>query len=242
MNNRRYRTQSLAALLPATLFVTALLGSSSLAAQTEPTPRERAESVHQLMHHGLAMATEAADLVMISQLGMAPNLDAQGVDHGREGLVQGRELIESAADIGSALEGQVSVTMLNFTTHLREAYLDYVEIVEGMPVPDPDSEQMAVHHMHMMINHTVRIAADSANLTMIGTRDRDADVAELGALHGRAMLDNARLRLEQLMVGPSMQRAHQADLTDSPMQTAHQMVESARRIFDLMDAMPVSTE
>jgi len=203
------------------------------------TPQQRAESGHRLIHHGLAMATEAADLVMISQLGMAPNLDEATMKHGRDGLVQGRELIENATVIATELDGRVNSAMLAFSIELAEASMSYVSLIESMPAPGPEAERMAVHQMHMLINHAVRMAADGANLNMIGRQSRDTDVAELGGLHGTAMLDKALLMIDQVLTGPSMQRAHQAGLTRTTMQTTHQMARSARELVSLMSRMPV---
>lgn len=235
----RAKTKNHFLLTMLTCLMTGLLAMPVLAQQALSTA-ERVESAHRLMHHGLAMASEAADLVMISELGLGEGLGETSVDHAREALQRGRDLIESAADHADELDGEASEAMLDFTQSLETAYLNYVDVLEGMSAPAPSDETMPVHQMHMLLNHAVRMAADGANLNMIGSSDRDRRVAELGGEHGDMMLERARDIIEQVMSGDAMQAAHQAGLTGSPMQTAHQLGQAGRDIIQLMDRMPVS--
>lgn len=204
-----------------------------------PTPRERVEAVHVLMHHGLAMASEGADLIMISQLGLEPNLDVESLTHGRESIAAGRELIDRALAVNSELADEVPAVMLDYTSRLGDSYLAIADVLDNMDAPDIESDTAALHHMHMMLNHALRMAADGSNLRMLGTSDRDVSVAQLGGEHGARMLANARAMVDQVLTGPSMENAHAQGLTGGPMRTAHMLAESIQSVISMMEEMPV---
>lgn len=217
-------------------------GAGQSAVREEPAPptaRQRVEAAHMLMHHGLVMASEGADLVMISELGMGPGLDEESVEHGRQIVASGRTLIERAGGVAAELDGVADPFALDFTDELDVAYLAVVEQLEGMPSLDPEAERHSVHHMHMLLNHALRTAVAGANLRMLGTPDRDASVVELSGNHGTQMIDNAEQLVEQVLSGPSMDQAHEEGLTGEPMTTAHSLAESIQIVIDLARQMPL---
>lgn len=212
--------------------------------ETQPmvdlSPRERIEGVHMLMHHGLAMVAEGADLVMISQLGVEPNMDDKGIQHGRAIVASGRDLIEEALVVNQSLGEIANQPLVDFTSELGESYLAVTDVLDNMEAPELSSEAAALHHMHMMLNHALRMAADGASLRMLGTHERDVAVAQLGGRHGEQMLANANEMVEQVLTGPSMDNAHTLGLVGDPMRTTHMLADSVKAVIALMEQMPAS--
>ncbi|MDN5869485.1 MAG: hypothetical protein L0H73_02000 [Nitrococcus sp.] len=99
---------------------------------------------------------------------------------------------------------------------------------------------MAMHHMHMMINHAVEMAAAGSDLIMLGQMGMTEDVDRLSINHGKMMIQNARSLMEKIMEGKAMKSLHKEGVTPTAsdeMGYTHQLFESASSYIDTLSRM-----
>jgi hypothetical protein len=115
----------------------------------------------------------------------------------------------------------------------------------GTPAHSEDKESadvsMALHHMHIMINHAVEMAAEGSNLVMIGEMDMAKGVDALSISHGRQMIKHAKSLLEEIMKGDAMGRLHKEGKTpetSKEMAYTHNLAKAAMSYIDLLSRMP----
>jgi hypothetical protein len=112
--------------------------------------------------------------------------------------------------------------------------------MEDMSSPD----MMAMHHMHMMINHAVQMAADGADMIMLGQMGMAADIDKLTMDHGKTMMSDARSMVSEMMEGKEMKEMHAKGMTPekSPMMgMSHKQAEAAMKVIDLLSKMPAAS-
>lgn len=100
---------------------------------------------------------------------------------------------------------------------------------------------MTLHHMHIMINHAVEMAAEGSNLIMIGEMDMAKGVDALSISHGRQMLKHAKSPLEEVMKGDAMARLHKEGKTpeaSKEMAYTHNLAKAAMTYIDMLARMP----
>lgn len=100
--------------------------------------------------------------------------------------------------------------------------------------------EMAMHHMHIMINHAVEMAAEGSNLIMIGQMSMAKGVDKLSIEHGKAMIKHAKSLLTDITEGDSMMSLHKEGLTpeaSSAMAYTHNLAKSASVYIDLLSSM-----
>lgn len=97
---------------------------------------------------------------------------------------------------------------------------------------------MQMHHLHLMINHSVEMAAEGANLMMLGQMGMDKQSDEKTIQHGKAMIDQANKMLDQALSGDTMKKLHEGDAAkSSQMAYTHKLGESAKAYIDELQAM-----
>jgi hypothetical protein len=103
---------------------------------------------------------------------------------------------------------------------------------------------MTLHHMHIMINHAVEMAAEGSNLVMIDEMDMAKGVDALSirlVSHGRQMVKHAKSLLEEIMKGDAMGRLHKEGKTPETsreMAYTHDLAKAAMSYVDLLSRMP----
>jgi hypothetical protein len=103
---------------------------------------------------------------------------------------------------------------------------------------------MAMHHMHMMINHALQMAADGANLIMLGQMGMAGDVDKLSVDHGKAMMNDGKSMVTDMMESKEMKDMHAKGMTPekSPMMgMSHKHAEAAMKVIDLLSKMPAAS-
>jgi hypothetical protein len=194
----------------------AIMAGGAVSAQA-PTPKgasEEAMALHHLhmsmLDHGLGMAAEGSNLLMLSEMGMAAEFDPTTRAHGQAMLKRGHELIERALS-GEEMkglhekEGTEDATMRQ-THELGEAMKAVVSVLEAIrpgEVKKP-GEEMTLHHMHMALNHALAMAAEGSDLIMLGEMGMAAKVDTASVEHGKAMLADARKLWSEVMKGKAM--------------------------------------
>ncbi|REJ79951.1 MAG: hypothetical protein DWQ36_01610 [Acidobacteria bacterium] len=203
----------------------------------------RMQHLHVLLHEGLGLVLDGADLVMVANLGLDPSMDRKSSEHGDAVMKAGRELLEAA---GGAIEGigESGSERLAYTRELQRAFVAVAEHLEGMQAPKLSQEKdLGLHHMHLMTHHALRSAATGANLNMLASVDSSGEVDELSDRHGEWLLSNAKNTIARVLEGPSMQRLHDEGGYDTElMSLTHQLAQSADEAIELMLQMPERAE
>lgn len=102
---------------------------------------------------------------------------------------------------------------------------------------------MVMHHMHVLINHAMEMAAGGSNLVMLGEMDMAPGVDEMTVHHGQMMIDDAKSLINEVMNGKEMAELHKKGETaeTSPeMAYAHKLAKAAKAYIDLISRMPSS--
>jgi len=105
---------------------------------------------------------------------------------------------------------------------------------------------MAMHHMHMLINHTIAMAAEGDNLVMLGTMGMGGDIDRDSIRHGRAMIAEAKQTIDKIVSGETMHHLHQSGLTAKSkgvMTYTHKLADAAKAYIKELEAMqPASVD
>jgi hypothetical protein len=160
-------------------------------------------------------------------------------------IKEGKDLITHALngpEMTAMMKMHAKDPMMEYTHQLGEAMLKVTDILEKMSMEDMSSpDMMAMHHMHMMINHAVQMAADGANLIMLGQMGMAADIDKLTTDHGKTMLSDGRSMVNEMMESKGMKEMHAKGTTPekSPMMgMSHKQAEAAMKVIDLLSKMP----
>jgi len=201
--------------------------------------------MHIMMSHGLEMVTEGSNLVMLADMKMAPSLDQLTLDHGRHMIANGKELIEhtmSGHEMKSMHKaGHGDDPLMKYTHELGHAMMEYVNMVEGMGMEgEMSGDMMTMHHMHILINHAVDMAAEGSNMAMLGEMGMAKGVDKDTVEHGKMMISDADKLLREVMDSKAMEEMHQKGVTmdNAMMAYTHKLDAAAKKIVDLLANMP----
>jgi hypothetical protein len=199
---------------------------------------------HILIGHGLGMVTEGSNLVMIARMKMAPGMDRMSLDHGNRMIDSGKGVVQRALSGDEMMkmhkEGLKDDPMMKSTHELGEAILAHVNKVQNMKMGSMGEAMMEMHHMHLMINHALAMAAEGANLVMIGEMKMAGDLDTYTIEHGKMMLKDAKSTIARLSEGQAMKGMHKeghGPKDDPMMAETHELIESALKIIDLLEDM-----
>ncbi len=203
--------------------------------------------MHVMMDHGLSMVTEGSNLVMLAEMKMAPSLDQLTLDHGREMVAGGKKLIENAMS-GHAMKsihkaGHGNDPLMKYTHELGAAMTEYVNKVEDMSMSmegEMAGDMMTMHHMHILINHAVNMAAEGANLAMLGQMGMAKNVDEDSVEHGKMMIADAGKLVTEVIEGKAMNEMHEKGVgpSNDMMAFTHKLGEAAHKVISLLSDMP----
>jgi hypothetical protein len=201
------------------------------------------------MDHGLSMAVQVSNLVMLAEMEMDPQANQQFnqalKQHGQKMFKEGKDLIQrglGGPTMEDMMEKKTQGTqseLMKYTHGLGQAMLKVVDILRDMKVSEPTPQRMTMHHMHIALNHALNMAARGASLIMLGQMEMAPDVDEFAIKHGKEMLSDARDLWEKTMQGEVMK----TKAGDSPkMATTHDLAEAGQRVIDMLSKMPESHE
>jgi hypothetical protein len=203
--------------------------------------------LHMMMNHGLSMVTEGSNDIMIAYMEMAPKIDTIAHEHGHHMMNMGKSVINrslSGPEMMSMMKGEHANTAhMKYTHELGESMLVVVDLIEKMAKAGAmKADMMVMHHQHMMINHAMDMAAQGANMVMLGKMGMAGDVDTFSIEHGDMMLSNARSLLTEVMSGDAMIDMHEKGKTPQghgDMMTTHKLGEAAIKVVHLLANMPV---
>lgn len=200
--------------------------------------------LHKLMNHGLTMVAEGSNMVMIAQMAMAPSIDPMTLEHGRSMIKDGKAIIERATK-GSEMQGlhkggHGDADLMKYTHELGGAMLEVANMLEKMGMEGQASaDMMTMHHMHIMINHGLEMAAQGSDLIMLGQMGMSKDIDKFSVEHGKAMLADGRSTVTAVISGKEMKELHAKGVgADNPvMKDTHTIGNAAMKVIDLLDKM-----
>jgi len=199
---------------------------------------------HMLMNHGMSMIAEGSNMAMLAQMKMAPGVDEKMLHHGHHMMKEGKELIMNALngpEMTAMMQKHANTPLMDYTHQLGESMLKVADILEKMSMDDMSAPgMMPMHHMHMMVNHALQMAADGANMIMLGGMGMAGAVDKMTVEHGKAMLNDAKPMVTDMMGGKEMLDMHAKGITmENPMMAmSHQHGEAAMKVIDLLSKMP----
>ena len=200
--------------------------------------------LHMLMDHGMSMMAEGSNMLMLAQMKMAPGVDAKMLHHGHHMMKEGKELIIHALngpEMMAMMKKHAKDPLMDYTHQLGETMLKVADILEKMSMDDMSaSDMMTMHHMHMMVNHALQMAAEGADLIMLGEMGAAGTVDKITIEHGKEMLKDAKPMVADMMGGKEMMNMHTKGMTmENPvMATTHKLGEAAMKVIDLLSKMP----
>ena len=200
--------------------------------------------MHMLMNHGLEMVAEGSNLVMLAKMNMTAALDPMTLEHGQNMIKDGKEVIEHVLK-GPEMQamhkgGHGDDPLMKYTHELGNAELAVVDLLENMNMEGPMSDDMmTMHHMHIMINHALEMAAQGSNMVMLGQMGMSKDIDKYSVEHGKMMLSNASSLLKEVMEGKAMTGMHEKGVTggNAMMADTHKIGDAAKKVIDLLDKM-----
>ena len=201
--------------------------------------------MHIMMSHGLEMAAEGSSLAMLADMKMAPSLDQLTLEHGRHMIANGKELIEHTMS-GNEMKnmhmaGHSDDPLMKYTHELGNAMMEYVNLVDVMLMKgEMADDMMTMHHMHILINHAVDMAAEGSNLEMLGRMSMAKGVDKQSVEHGKMMISDAEKLLNEVMVGKAMEEMHEKGIkmNNDMMAYTHKLGAAAKKVVDLLSDMP----
>jgi hypothetical protein len=232
------------------LMVFLLVGLSSHAFAGEMKHKKGSASMemhhfHMLMNHGISMVAEGSNMAMLAEMKMAPGVDQMTLEHGHHMIKEGKDLITralSGPEMMTMMKMHAKDPLMDYTHQLGESMIKLTDILEKMSMEDMSSpDMMAMHHMHMMINHALQMAADGANLIMLGQMGMAGDVDKLSVDHGKTMMNDGKSMVTNMMESKEMMDMHAKGMTPekSPMMAmSHQHAEAVMKVIDLLSKMP----
>jgi len=201
--------------------------------------------LHMMMNHGLKMATEGSNLVMLSDMKMAPGVDEITHKHGHDMIAKGKETILNSLngpEMMSMMKGEHAKSgAMQYTHELGNDMLKYVDMLEKMAKAGPMKPgHMAMHHQHMAINHALGMALDGSNMNMMGKMGMAGSVDDFSVGHGTVMTKDARSLLNSVMQDKTMIDMHKAGKSpekDPMMMKTHNLSSTAMKIMDKLSKM-----
>jgi len=200
--------------------------------------------LHILLNHGLKMVAEGSNLVMLADMKMTPEVDPMTAEHGRKMIKSGREVIERALK-GPEMQGLHKAghgddALMKYTHELGNAITTVADLLEKMSTEGPMTpDMMAMHHMHVMINHALVMAAQGSNMIMLGQMGMSKDIDKYSIEHGKMMLADANATIKEVMEGKAMTGMHEKGVTagNAMMADTHKIGDAAKKSVDLLDKM-----
>lgn len=97
---------------------------------------------------------------------------------------------------------------------------------------------MQLHHMHLVINHAVEMAAEGSSLAMLGEMNMAPGVDEQAVEHGKGMIREAKSLVKGVLQSKTMTELHEKGEGQSKeMAYTHKLAEAATAYIDQLAEM-----
>lgn len=203
--------------------------------------------MHTMMNHGLIMALQGSNLVMLSEMKMAPGVDEITLSHGKKMIADGKAMLNdmlSGERMAAMHKGRLANSpLMTYTHELAKASLTVIAGLEEMNMGDMTSpDAMKMHHMHIALNHALEMAAEGSNLVMMGQMGMAKGVDKHTVDHGKEMISDSIKLWKEVMGGTAMADMHTAGTTPNASATmgdTHKLASDQKKVLDLLTNMPV---
>jgi hypothetical protein len=212
----------------------------------DSTPMEL-RHMNAMMSNGLWMVTEGFDMVMLAAMNMAPSVDPATLEHGREMIRSGKEVIEHFMGGPQMKElhktGHVNDPLMKYTHELGEARMKVTIMLEKISAErGMDSQAMTMHHIQLMINHALGMAAQGYNMAILGQMSMSMPVDKFSIGEGQMRMTEARWLLKENFEGVAMKEMQKKVKKDNTMMAETlKLGGAATKVLDLLEKMPLAT-
>lgn len=189
--------------------------------------------MHTLMDHSLVMTLQGSDLLIQSKMKGAEPLAGITAPHARAMMAEAKQTLKdvlSGTEMKHAHEqGSWSDPLMGYTHELGAELLAVVDDLEKIDVSGESSAGRQV-----ALNHALEMAAEGANLVMLGKMKMAGAVDQRTLSHGRKMLSDARTLWEKVLAAEGMTERGGA-LEPSP--AARSFVRHGAKVLSLLESM-----
>lgn len=201
--------------------------------------------MHTILDQGLIMVMQGANLRMLSCMDMTPCIDQTTWAHAGKMIAEGKNMIKEMLS-GSHMremheQGGWSDPHMAYTHELGAAVLAVVDDADQMAPGDtalPDRSKMC--QIRIALNHALEMAAEGANLVMLGKMTMAGGIDEYSITHGRKMITEARTLWDETIDGQAMKALYAARTTPEAsvqMSRIHRMVKDGDKVLVLLVKM-----
>ena len=160
-----------------------------------PGPSRDHQAVQLQLQHGMRMLLEGMDLLILSEMGLAPKVDTLSRAHGKAMADNGKAAIDGALERAAALrEGKkITVAQARLSAEMGAAMRRMIELIETWR-SDATSADLVVRKRQaaLSINHALGMAVEGSIMVLQGRRAGNAADGEFLARHGTQMVIDAR--------------------------------------------------
>jgi len=202
------------------------------------------QRVNELMGRAMGMVTDGASLVLVANMKLAPQTDPFTAEQGMKMIQNGKDLVQMAlAGEGmSAMEKKEmeSQPMMQVAEGLSDSILRYIDLVQGLEMSGTIESKIRLHQVHLLINHALDMAAEGANLVMLGNLNLAEVLDKYSVERGRMMIKDARATLAGVPESKTMMDMKQAGMEamdSGTMGRTDELVKTALKIIDALDKM-----
>jgi hypothetical protein len=195
-----------------------------------------------MMAHGLWMATEGFDMVMLAEMKMVPSVDPATSEHGRQMIRSGKEVIEHFMSGPQMKElhktGHADDPLMKYTHELGGAIMKVTIMIEKLSAEGAmDSGTMPQRHIQLIISHALSMAAQGYSMAVLGQMSMSKPVDKFSIGEGRMMMTEARWLLEKNLQGKAMKEMHKKGMKrdGARMAETHELREAATKVIDLLE-------
>jgi len=232
----------------AAMIMSTLLGfiGQTLAEMSSPGAEATAniQQVNRLMGRAMAMVTEGAGLVLVASMQLAPPTDSITADQGMKMIENGKDLVQMAlTGVGKTAMEKSEMAgdpMMKAAESLGDSILKYINIVENIEMTGTVETRIKLHQTNLMINHSLDMAAEGANLVMLGNLKLAPIMDKYTVERGRMLLKDARATLAGVSDSETMKDMKIADkgsMDDNMKTGTSDLLESALRIIDALERL-----
>ncbi len=212
------------------------------AAGTDTKPHAKTGPVDPMARHGLIMALEGSDLVILGRMKMAAGVDEIMVKHGREMFDRGKAAV-IAAESGERAKGAAAGdpradSSLKSVRALVDAMENVLKELGKMDSPAASQDAMTMHHMHIALNHALEMAAEGANLAMIGAEKPGGGTDEGTVRHAGGMISDAKTLWKEILEGKGMKEIHARGMSMKMvpmMRTTHIFGNAGTKVLEILE-------
>jgi len=118
------------------------------------------------------------------------------------------------------------------------ALLGIGSAVQPLHAQEHEGASMQLHHMHLVINHAVQMAAEGSNLAMLGEMNMAPGIDEQAVEHGKGMIREGKALVKSVLQSKVMTELHEKGAGESKEMTyTHKLGAEALAYIDRLEEM-----